>query len=68
MRVAAAGKSSIVLTIDEARWTRDLAQELQALRTAFTEHTRAHGPADPDARVLRKMIASRERLLRTTRI
>jgi hypothetical protein len=54
--------------IDEAGWTRDLAQELQALRTVLSEHAQSHGSGDSDAAVLRKMIASRERLLRTSRL
>jgi hypothetical protein len=54
--------------IDEARLTRDLAQELQALRVALAEHSQISADGDASTRVLRRMIASRERLLRTSRL
>jgi hypothetical protein len=54
--------------IDEARWTRDVARELQALRIALAEHAQSSGEGDTNAMVLRRMIASRERLLRTSRL
>jgi hypothetical protein len=57
-----------MLTLDEARWTQNVAQELEALRTALEDHRRMHHQPDASERVLRRMIASRERLLRSTRI
>jgi hypothetical protein len=57
-----------MLTVDEVHWTQAVAQELEALRVALEDHRQSRGLADASERVLRRMIDTRERLLRASRL
>jgi hypothetical protein len=50
-------------SINLLREARQTTLELEALRTALTEHEHMHHSSDPTARVLRQMIFNRERKL-----
>jgi hypothetical protein len=57
-----------MLTFDEVHWTQAVAQELEALRVALDDHRQSRGLPDASERVLRRMIDTRERLLRASRL